>query len=66
MANQKYGLIRRTCHFVKDVQRRRTLYLTLVRSQFEHCSQVWCPTNNKTVIGKFENIQKKYIKCIIY
>ena len=39
-ANQKYGLLKRTCHFVNDTQRKRILYLTLVRSQFEHCSQI--------------------------
>ena len=66
MANQKYGLIRRSCHFVNDVQRRKMLYLTLVRSQFEHCSQIWCPTNNKTQIGTFENIQKKCTKLILF
>ena len=40
-ASQQFGMVRRTCHFVKDVKRRRVLYLTLVRSQFEHCSPVW-------------------------
>ena len=38
-ANEKYGLLRRTCHFVSDVRRIIVLYLTLVRSQFKHCSQ---------------------------
>ena len=33
-ANQKFGLLRRTCSFVNDSKRRRILYLTLVRSQF--------------------------------
>ena len=41
--NQKYGLLRRTCHFVEDINRKRNLYLALVRAQFEHCSQVWHP-----------------------
>ena len=36
-ANQKLGMSRRNCHFVIDSNRRRVLYLTLVRSQFEHC-----------------------------
>ena len=34
-ANQKLGMLRRTCNFVNDVKRRRILYLTLVRSQSE-------------------------------
>ena len=33
-ASQQFGLVKRTCHFVKDVRRRRVLYLSLVRSQF--------------------------------
>ena len=56
-ANQQYGLLKRTCHFVTDIKRRRTLYLILVRSQFEHCSQVWRPSG-KTLIARFENFQK--------
>ena len=56
-ANQKYGLLRRTCHFVSDIKRKRILYLTLVRSQFEHCSQILCP-NNKTLIEKFKKFRK--------
>ena len=36
-ANQKLGLLRRTCHFVLNVRRKRALYLSLVRSIFEHC-----------------------------
>ena len=56
-ANQKFGLLRRTCSFVNDSKRRRILYLTLVRSQFEHCSQIWHP-NTVSLIEKFESIQK--------
>jgi hypothetical protein len=63
-AKQQLGLVRRTCHFVKDIARRRVLYLTLVRSQFEHCSPVWRP-NGKTMIERFENFQKKCIKWIL-
>ncbi len=63
-ASQQFGLLRRTCHFVKDVRRRRVLYLTLVRSQFEHCSPVWRP-NGKTMIERFDNFQKKCIKWIL-
>jgi hypothetical protein len=42
--NQQLGLLRRTCHFVQDIKRRRALYLTLVWSQFEHCSPIWRPS----------------------
>ena len=63
-AKQKLGLLRRTCCFVNDTKRRRVLYLTLVRSQFEHCSQIW-PPNNVTLNEKFESIQKKCLKWVL-
>ena len=52
-ASQFLGLAKRTCHFVKDIRRRRALYLSLIRSQFEHCSPVWRPVN-KTMVEKLE------------
>ena len=42
-ANQKYGMLKRNFYFVNSMKRRRVLYLSLVRSQFEHCSQIWRP-----------------------
>ena len=39
------GLTKRTCHFVFDRGKRRSLYLALVRSNFEHCSIIWRPVN---------------------
>ena len=33
-ANQKFGVLKRTCHFVTQTNRRRVLHLVLVRSQF--------------------------------
>ncbi len=63
-ANQQYGLVKRTCNFVRDMKRRRALYLSLIRSQFEHCSPIWRPCNH-TLIERFENFQKKCIKWIL-
>ena len=63
-ANQRFGLTRRTCHFVNDVKRRRALYLALIRSQFEHCSPIWRP-NSTTLLNKHENFQKKCIKWVL-
>ena len=40
------------------------MYLTLVRSQLEHCSVVWRPTQ-ETLIGKFEAVQKRAVKWIL-
>ena len=51
--------------FVNNVKRRRTLYLILVRSRFEHCSQIWHPSKS-TLIVKFENVQKKCLKWILF
>ena len=42
-SNTMLNLVRRTCHFTKCKNQKRVLYLTLVRSQFEHCSVIWRP-----------------------
>ena len=62
-ANQQLGIVKRNAYFVSDPMKRRALYISLVRSQFEHCSIVWRPTS-KTNIQKIESIQKKAIKWI--
>ena len=58
------GLTKRTCHFLINSKRKRTLYLTMVRSQFEHCSAIWRPVS-ATELNKFEVIQKNAIKWIL-
>ena len=63
-ANQMLGLLKRTCHFVTNSQMKRTLYLTLVRSQFEHCPIIWKPSAF-TSIEKLESIQKRSFKWIL-
>ena len=63
-AKQQFGLTKRTCYFVQDIKRRRALYLSLIRSQFEHCSPIWRPYS-KTVLDKFESFQKRCIKWIL-
>ena len=62
-ANQKFGMLKRNCHFVNDLNKRRVLYLTLVRSIFEHCPIIWRPTSNST-ISKLEGLQKRALKWI--
>ena len=62
-ANQKFGMLKRNCHFVKDINKRRALFLTLVRSIFEHCPVVWRPSSS-TVISKLESLQKRALKWI--
>ena len=60
-ANRQLGLIRRTCHFIKNVTQKRSLYIAQVRSLFEHCGEIWGP-NVVTAINKFEPIQKRAVK----
>ena len=63
-ASQMLGLTKRTCHFLINSKRKRTLYLIMVRSQFEHCSAIWRPVS-ATELNKFEVIQKNAIKWIL-
>ena len=42
---QMLGMTKHTCHFVFDRGKKRMLYLTLVRSNFKHCSTIWRPVN---------------------
>ena len=63
-ANQQFGITKRTCYFVKDIRRKRALYLSLIRSQFEHCSPIWRPYG-KTMLNKLESLQKSCVKWIL-
>ena len=58
----QFKLLRRTCHFVNNSSKCRTLCLTLIRSLFNHASQIWRP--NDSAIEPFENFQKRCIKWI--
>ena len=40
-ATRQLGLLTRTCHFIKNQSQKRALYITLVRSLFEHCDEIW-------------------------
>ena len=57
-ANKQLGLLMRICHFVKNYDQKRSLYMALIRSLFEHCGEMWAPN---TIIAdqNFEPIQKK-------
>ena len=63
-ATQQFNLLRRTCYFVKNQKHKRALYLTLIRSLFEHGNCIWSPSSS-SVISKFESIQKRAIKWIL-
>ena len=63
-ATKQFNLLRRTCYFMKNSNQRRLLYLTLVRSIFEHCCQIWSP-QNPTSLDMFDKLQKRAIKWIL-
>ena len=63
-SSQRLGLVKRTCAGVVQSQlKRKTLFVSLVRSLYEHCSQVWRPLS-ETSIDKFEKMQKRAVKWI--
>ena len=45
------------------LQKKRSIYLAIVRSQFEHCSTIWRP-GTITSKDKLESIQRKGVKWI--
>lgn len=63
-AKRNLGLLRRTCSFVKNTRQRRSLYLAMIRSQFEHCSSVWASCS-QTMLESIELIQKRSIKWVL-
>ena len=63
-ANQRLGMVKRNCSFVSNINKRKALYLSQVRSQFEHCPIIWRPSS-KTSLDKLESIQKKGFKWIL-
>ena len=63
-ASSRLGLLKRTVHFMKCPKQRRAFYLAVVRSQFEHCAQVWRPTSD-TGNNKLERIQRRAVKWIL-
>ena len=63
-ASHKLGLVKRNCSITRSPIRRKVLYLTLIRSLFEHCSNIWGPTNNAQLTG-FTKIQKRAVKWIL-
>ena len=63
-ANRMLGLVKRTCEFVKKADQKRIFYLSLVNSQFNHCSQIWRPCSIE-LLNKIERVQSRAIKWIL-
>ena len=63
-ANRMLGLIKRTCMNLKDESTLKTLYCSLVRSNLDYCSDVWCPFKKRNV-NKLERIQRRATRFIL-
>ena len=63
-ASPQLRLLKRTCHFIKNQSLKRALYITLVRSLFEHCGEIWGP-NAVVAQNQFAPIQKRAVKWIL-
>ena len=63
-ASSKLGLVRRTCHFMSSSNKKRSIYIAIIRGQLEHCSTIWRPST-LTSKNKLESIQRKAVKWIL-
>ena len=63
-ANQRSVLLKRTCHFVHSIEKRRVFYLTMVCSLFEHCPIIWRASSD-TAVNRLESLQMRAIKWIL-
>ena len=67
-ANKSLGYIRRSTMKIKTISVRRTLYLTLVRSQLVYTSQVWSPRSVEffRCIERVQRRASKYISALAF
>ena len=63
-ANKLLGLLRRTCALLTDVRVRRTLYLSLVKSQLCYAREVWSPHIHAQKI-KLEQVQRRATRWML-
>ena len=64
-ANRVLGVLRRTCTSLPDVKIRRSLYLSLVKSQLSYATEVWSPGNNIMLSRRVEGVQRRANKWIL-
>ena len=66
-ASSKLGLLIRTCHFTCNRRQKRTFYLAIVRSMFEHRSVIWSPLNNLLAIVLMSStLSKKSLEFCLF
>ena len=63
-ANKLLGLLKITCPLLTDVKVRRTLYLTIVKSQLSYAAEVWSPSQ-KSLKAKIERVQRRTTRWIL-
>ena len=63
-ANKMLGLLRRTCPLLTNCDARRTLYLSLVKSQLCYATEVWSPSQS-TYKTNLERIQRRATRWIL-
>ena len=60
-ANKLLGLLKQTCPLVTGVSVRRSLYLSLVKSQLCYATQVW----SLAYVAKVEQVQRRASRWIL-
>jgi hypothetical protein len=63
-ANKLLGFVKRSTRNITSQSARRTLYLTLVRSQVGYATQVWSPQSVE-LISRLERVQRRASKYIL-
>ena len=63
-ANKLLGLLKRTCPLLPDVNVRRTLYLSIVKSQLSYATVVWSPHHIYLKL-KTERVQRRATRWIL-
>ena len=64
-ANKQLGVLKRTCLSLTDVNIRRSLYLTLVKSQLSYATQVWSSNHHSQLNRRIERVQRRATKWIL-
>jgi hypothetical protein len=58
------GLMKRTCPLLKGIKVRRTLYLTLAKSQLQYEIEIWSP-KDYTLNKRLKRVQRRATRWIL-